>query len=110
MCARCARTANCVENLPVFALLVYALRACGIEDAMVDPCAGHPGARIPQSLVHVFFAQTDRVVSVRFALFFIQFLGFCVLIALIAFVVDGRRVLRRCARGARLPGACRTRA
>jgi uncharacterized membrane protein YecN with MAPEG domain len=77
--------ANCVENLPVFAVLVYALRACGIEDAMVDPlCAAILAARIPQSLVHVFFAQTDRVVSVRFALFFIQFLGFCVLIALIA--------------------------
>jgi hypothetical protein len=35
--------------------------------------------------VHVCFAQTDRVVSVRFTFFFIQFLGFSALTALIAF-------------------------
>lgn len=76
--------ANCVENLPVFAVLVYVLRACGIVDPVVDPlCVVILAARIPQSLVHVCFAQTDRVVSVRFAFFFIQLLGFCVLIALI---------------------------
>ena len=77
--------ANCVENLPVFAVLVYAVRALGIVDPAVGPlCAVILAARIPQSLVHVCFAQTDRVVSVRFAFFFIQFLSFCVLIALIA--------------------------
>jgi uncharacterized MAPEG superfamily protein len=78
--------ANCVENLPVFAVLVYALRARGIVDPAVDPlCAVILAARIPQSLIHVCFAQTDRVVSVRFAFFSIQLLSFCVLIALIAF-------------------------
>ena len=78
--------ANCVENLPVFAVLVYALRACGIVDPAVDPlCAVILAARIPQSLIHVCFAQTDRVVSVRFAFFSVQLLSFCVLIALIAF-------------------------
>ena len=77
--------ANCVENLPVFAVLVYALRASGIVDPAVDPvCAVILAARIPQSLVHVCFAQTDRVVSVRFAFFCIQLFSFCVLIALIA--------------------------
>ncbi len=78
--------ANCVENLPVFAVLVYALRACGIEHPAVGPlCAVILAARIPQSLVHVCLAQTDRVVSIRFAFFFIQFLGFSALTALIAF-------------------------
>ena len=78
--------ANCVENLPVFAVLVYALRARGIVDPAVDPlCAVILAARIPQSLIHVCFAQTDRVVSVRFAFFSVQLLSFCVLIALIAF-------------------------
>ncbi|MDM0075098.1 MAPEG family protein [Variovorax sp. J2P1-59] len=77
---------NCVENLPVFAAVVYALRAFGIVDPAVDPlCVVILAARIPQSLVHVCFAQTDRVVSVRFAFFFIQFLSFCALIALIVF-------------------------
>ncbi|MDM0002506.1 MAPEG family protein [Variovorax sp. J22P240] len=78
--------ANCVENLPVFAVLVFALRVFGIADPAVDAlCVVILAARIPQSLVHVCFAQTDRVVSVRFALFFVQFLSFCALIALIAF-------------------------
>lgn len=78
--------ANCVENLPVFSVLVYALRACGVADPAVDPlCVVILAARIPQSLVHVCFAQTDRVVSVRFAFFLVQFLSFSVLIALIAF-------------------------
>jgi len=77
--------ANCVENLPVFAVLVYALRACGIVEPAVDLlCAVILAARIPQSLVHVCFAQTDRVVSVRFAFFSVQLLSFCALIALIA--------------------------
>jgi uncharacterized MAPEG superfamily protein len=77
--------ANCVENLPVFAVLVYVLRAFGIVDPAVDfLCAAILAARIPQSLVHVCFAQTDRVVSVRFAFYFVQLLSFCVLIALIA--------------------------
>ena len=76
--------ANCIENLPVFAVLVYALRACGIVSPAVDPlCAIILAARIPQSLVHVCFVQTDRVVSVRFAFYFVQLLSFCVLIALI---------------------------
>jgi uncharacterized MAPEG superfamily protein len=77
--------ANCVENLPVFAVLVYVLRASGIVDPAVDPlCAVILAARISQSLVHVCWRQTDRVVSVRFAFFFVQLLSFCVLIALIA--------------------------
>ena len=77
--------ANCLENLSVFAVLVYALRAFGISEPLVDLlCVLILGARIPQSLVHVCLVQTDRVVSVRFALFFVQFLCFFGLIAVIA--------------------------
>jgi len=76
--------ANCVENLPVFAVLVYALRACGVEHPAVDPlCVAVLAARISQSLVHVSVVQTDRVVSVRFGFYFVQFLCFSALIALI---------------------------
>ena len=76
--------ANCVENLPVFAALVYVLHAFGIDHPAVDPvCAAILAARIPQSLVHVGFVQTDRVVSVRFAFFMVQFTGFAALIALL---------------------------
>jgi uncharacterized MAPEG superfamily protein len=77
--------ANCIENLPVFAVLVFVLRVCGIVSPAVDVlCAVILAARIPQSLVHVCFVQTDRVVSVRFAFYFVQLLSFCVLIAWIA--------------------------
>ena len=76
--------ANCIENLPVFAVLVYALRAFGIVSPAVDPlCTVILAARIPQSLVHVCFVQTDRAVSVRFAFYLVQLLSFCVLIVLI---------------------------
>jgi len=76
--------ANCIENLPVFAVLVYALRACGVEHPAVDPlCVAILAARISQSLVHVSVVQTDRVVSVRFGFYFVQFLCFSALIALI---------------------------
>ena len=76
--------ANCIENLPVFAVLVYVLRAFGIEDPAVDPlCAAVLAARIPQSLVHVGFVQSDRVVSWRFAFYSVQLLSFLALIVLI---------------------------
>ena len=76
--------ANCVENLPVFAALVYVLHATGVQHPAVGPvCVAILAARIPQSLVHVGFVQTDRVVSVRFAFFMVQFTGFAVLVALI---------------------------
>jgi uncharacterized MAPEG superfamily protein len=76
--------ANCIENLPVFAVLVYAVRAGGVEHFAVNPlCVAILAARIAQSLVHVSLVQTDRVVSVRFAFYFVQFLCFSALIALI---------------------------
>lgn len=76
--------ANCIENLPVFAVLVYALRACAVDHPAVGPlCVAIVAARISQSLVHVSLVQSDRVVSVRFAFYFVQFLCFSALIALI---------------------------
>src|ERR1700761_6545112 len=51
--------ANCIENLPIFAVLVFALRAFGIADPAADLlCVAILAARISQSLVHVCFAQT----------------------------------------------------
>lgn len=76
--------ANCIENLPVFAVLVYVLRTFAIVHPVVDAvCVVILAARIVQSLVHVGLVQTDRVVSVRFTFYFVQFLGFCALIAMI---------------------------
>jgi uncharacterized MAPEG superfamily protein len=76
--------ANCIENLPVFGALVYALHACSVEHPAVGPlCVAIVAARVCQSLVHVSLVQTDRVVAVRFGFYFVQFVCFSALIALI---------------------------
>ena len=65
--------ANCVENLPVFAALVFVLYVSGTQGKSVDlACLLVIGARVPHSLVHLCFVQTNTIVSVRFAFYFIQ--------------------------------------
>lgn len=68
--------ANSVENLPVFATLVLLAsfvlgpsRSVDVLAAIVLAC------RVGQSLVHLVFVQTARVVTVRFLLFVAQVLG-----------------------------------
>ena len=64
---------NCIENLPVFTAIVVTATSVGASGALLDIlgitvlCA-----RVVQSLVHVSFMQTSRVVSVRFSFFSIQ--------------------------------------
>ena len=70
--------ANCVENLPVFAAVVFALYAANISTAAINTLALIvPIARIGQTLVHVAFAETNTSVSIRFIFFFSQVI--CVL-------------------------------
>jgi uncharacterized MAPEG superfamily protein len=67
--------ANCIENLPVYAAIVLAARAAQVDDPLLDALACVLlAARLIQSLVHISFVQTNRVVSVRFSFFFVQFL------------------------------------
>ena len=69
--------ANCVENLPLFTVVVFALYATGISSPLVDTLSAIVlGARVLQSLVHISTVQTDRVVTVRFSFFFAQLLCF----------------------------------
>ena len=76
--------ANCVENLPVFGAIVLALYASGIGGATVNGVSvAILAARVVQSLVHVCLVQTNTVVSVRFAFFFVQVAGFLCLVALV---------------------------
>lgn len=76
--------ANCIENLPVFGAIVLALYVAEVEGALVDFLAIMILAtRIVQSLVHVCLVQTNRVTTMRFALFFPQILGFVVLIVML---------------------------
>jgi uncharacterized MAPEG superfamily protein len=76
--------ANCVENLPVFGAIVFALYAGHIASTTVNVLAvAILAARIMQSLVHVCLVQTNTVVSLRFGFFFVQIVSFLWLIAVI---------------------------
>ena len=65
--------ANCIENLPLFTVVVFALHASGITSAAADAMAATAlAARVCQSLVHISTVQTDRIVTIRFSFFFTQ--------------------------------------
>jgi hypothetical protein len=67
--------ANCIENLPVYGAIVLAARCANVDDPLLDALACVLlTARVVQSLVHISFVQTNRVVSVRFSFFFVQFI------------------------------------
>lgn len=69
--------ANCVENLPVFAALVFVLYVNGISTAAVDAMAAIVmAARVCQSVTHIAFVQTNTVAFVRFLFFFAQVICF----------------------------------
>jgi uncharacterized MAPEG superfamily protein len=69
--------ANCIENLPLFTVVVFALYATGTSTPESDALSVLVlVARVLQSLVHISTVQTDRVVTVRFTFFFIQLLCF----------------------------------
>lgn len=76
--------ANCVENLPVFAAIVFALYVSGVGGALVNYLSvAVLAARLIQSLVHVGLVQSNAVVAVRFTFFFIQIVSFLALIVIL---------------------------
>ena len=65
--------ANCVENLPVYAALVVVIVASEVRSPTLDRLAiAMLIARVLQTVTHVAVPQSDAVVGVRFALFFVQ--------------------------------------
>lgn len=76
--------ANCIENLPVFGAIVFALYVSGVGGPAVNYLSiGILITRILQSLVHVCLFQTNTVASVRFAFFFVQIASFITLIVML---------------------------
>jgi uncharacterized MAPEG superfamily protein len=76
--------ANCIENLPVFGAIVFALFVSGVSRPIVSYLAiSILVARIMQSLIHVCFVQTNTVTALRFAFFLVQIISFLTLIAMI---------------------------
>ena len=64
---------NCVENLPVYAPIVVALMATGVQGPVIDRLAVTMlAARIEQTLAHIALPSTNAAISLRFALFSIQ--------------------------------------
>jgi uncharacterized MAPEG superfamily protein len=82
--------ANCIENLPVFGAIVFALYAGNVGGALVDALSvAVLAARIVQSMVHVCFVHTNTVASVRFGFFFVQFICFLWLTGILVAQVSG---------------------
>ncbi len=76
--------ANCIENLPVFGAIVFALYVGGVRGPGVNYlCISVLAARIVQSLIHVSLVQTNAIVSLRFTFFFVQLVSFLSLIVMI---------------------------
>jgi uncharacterized MAPEG superfamily protein len=64
---------NCVENLPVYAAIVVALTATGLQSPAIDRLAlVMLAARIGQTSVHLALPPTEAASGLRFALFFLQ--------------------------------------
>ncbi len=76
--------ANCVENLPVFAVVVLLGLVSGLQDSRFDALAILVVvARVLQTSVHVSLVQTNVVASVRFAFFFAQVLAMLAMMAML---------------------------
>lgn len=64
---------NCVENLPVYAVIVVAIIAAGLKSTALDLLSvAMLSARVGQTLVHLGLEQTETVTAIRFGLFFAQ--------------------------------------
>ncbi len=82
--------ANCVENLPVFASIVAVLTFAGISGTAVDVlCLLVICARIPHTVVHVAFEQTNAVVVWRSMLFNVQWLAMIALVVVVGLSAAG---------------------
>lgn len=77
--------ANCLENLPVFAVIVLVGAVTGLHPAGTDTLAAMTmGARIVQSSVHMLFPERNATVAVRFSFFLAQAVAMLVMVALLA--------------------------
>ena len=65
--------ANCIENLPVFAVIVLVAAVAGINPPPMGLLAAVTlAARIAQSSIHMFLSESNGTVGVRFSCFLIQ--------------------------------------
>lgn len=76
--------ANCVENLPVYGAIIFALTLLKLDSVLLNSLAIiFIMARICQTIIHVAFTDTNGWVLIRFSFFFIQLVIMFWMIALI---------------------------
>lgn len=76
--------ANCIENLPVYGAIVLVMTVTGAEGRAFDvPAVVLLAARLCQSVTHIAFEQTDRVVAFVFGFYLLQALCMFWMIALV---------------------------
>jgi len=81
--------ANCVENLPVFGVVVFAAYVADVTSTTLDYlCITIVIARIAQSIIHVTLEQTNFIAFIRFCAFLVQIICF-VSIAVIVLTHSG---------------------
>jgi len=65
--------ANCIENLPVFAAIVFAAYASGANSQTLDALAiAVLAGRIAQTVVHIALPATNAAAAIRFSFFIVQ--------------------------------------
>jgi uncharacterized MAPEG superfamily protein len=76
--------ANCIENLPVFAAIVFVMVAAKMDSRALSALSlVVVGTRVPHTLVHVLFRQTNLVVAFRSILYNIQFAAMSAMVVLV---------------------------
>jgi len=76
---------NCVENLPVFAGIVFCVTAAGASGKLLDALSVFVlGGRIAQTIIHISVRQTNTAAALRFAFFLIQALSMLAMAVLCA--------------------------
>jgi uncharacterized MAPEG superfamily protein len=75
---------NCIENLPIFGVIVYAIDRVGIQSPLLNTLAvAVLCARIIQSSVHIALEQTDTVIFVRFGFYFAQIVAMIAMVGIL---------------------------
>lgn len=64
---------NCIENLPVYAAIIFCITVVKLDNALLNILAiVFIIARLCQTITHVAFTDTNRMVLIRFLFYFIQ--------------------------------------
>lgn len=81
---------NCVENLPVFAAIVFCITAAGASGRLLDLLSlAVLGARIAQTTIHISMHPTNAAATLRFVFFLIQALSMLAMAAIAAIAAVG---------------------